>query len=182
MEWKRRSAFVFVKARTGMAEPVFQKLASWDHTIGVFLVHWPWDVVVWFDSENIEVTHKYVTEMRSWEGVEWTSTQHVFEGYRRESYWFWDFPVCTWVKVRSRSMVETYEDLKQYDWVSTFASIPGDWDCIGLVSGYTWDEVSAHLGELKRKGYEIECFTNYQVYWNKVWEERWFPSLETCSV
>jgi hypothetical protein len=181
MEWKRRSAYVFIKTMPGQAEKVWDKVNQWDHTIGSAMVHWPWDIVVWFDSENIEETHKWVSEIRNWDEVEWTSTQHAFQGYKRD-YWFWDRPACTWFKIRSKNMYQTYEDLKAYDWMCSFASVPGDWDCIGLACGNNWEETAQWLGDLKKKGYEIECYSSYRWWWNKSWEKRWIPTFETENV
>ena len=173
MEWKRRSAFVFIKTRSGQADRVYDKLCAWNHAVGVFMTHWPWDMMVWFDAENIDVTHKWVEEIRSWDEVDWTSTQPVFMGYKRD-YWFWERPACAWVKLRSKTMDQTYEDLKNYEWMCTFASVPGDWDCVGLVCGNNWEEVMQYMGELKGKGYELECYTPFRWWWNKKWEHHWW--------
>ena len=127
MEWKRRSSYVFIKTQSGTAEQVCQRLNEWNHTIGTFMMHGTWDVMVWFDSENIDETHKWITEIRNWDEVEWTSTQQVFQGYKRD-YWFWERPACAWMKIRSKNMYETYDDLRNYDWMCTYASVPGDWD------------------------------------------------------
>ena len=177
MEWKRRSAYVFVRTRPGMAENVFLKVNRWDHTIGSFMTHWPWDILVWMDAENIEETHKWVAEIRSWPEVEWTSTQPVFMGYKRD-YWFWERPACAWVKIRSKTMAETYEDLKSYEWISTFSSVPGDWDCIGLVAGDSWEDVFMYMADLKSAGYEIECYTPFRWWWNESWQSRWWGAVE----
>ncbi|MHC4941676.1 MAG: hypothetical protein ACYTG7_01510 [Planctomycetota bacterium] len=180
MEWKRRSAYVLIKARPGMAEQVFNKLKDWDHTIGTFMTHWPWDLMVWFDAENIEETHKWVAEIRDWSEVEWTSTQHVFLGYKRD-YWFWERPAGAWVKIRSKNMYETYEDLKNYEWMCTFSSVPGDWDCIGYLCGDSWEEIFGWLGDLKNRGYELECYTPYRTWWNRAWENKWFEEEKALS-
>jgi hypothetical protein len=180
MEWKRRSAYVFVRTRPGSAESVFMKVNQWDHTIGAFMTHWPWDVLVWMDAENIEDAHKWVAEIRSWREVEWTSTQPVFMGFKRE-YWFWEREACAWVKIRSKAMSETYEDLKRYEWMATFASVPGDWDCIGLVSGNNWQDVFMYMAELKEKGYEIECYTPFRWWWNETWRSRWWSGVPVSA-
>ncbi len=175
MEWKRRSAYVFIKTRTGKAEYVCEKLNQWEHTIGTFMVHYPWDVMVWFDAKDIEETHKWVSEIRDYAEVEWTSTQHVFNGYKRD-YWFWEYETCAWAKIRSKNMQATYDDLMNYDYVCTYSSIPGDWDCIAMICGNTWEETLNRMGELKNQGYEIECYTPYRWWWNKSWEKRWYDS------
>ena len=37
------------------------------------------------------------------------------------------------------------------------------------------------MGELKNKGYEIECYTPYRWWWNKSWQNRWFTPAEAYS-
>lgn len=180
MEWKRRSAYVLIKTRPGQGENVYNRLKEWDQTIGTFMIHWPYDVMVWFDAENIEETHHYVAEIRSWKEVDWTSTQQVFQGYKSDG-WFWEKPAGTWIKIRSNNMYATYDDLKNYDWISTYASVPGDWDCFAYVYGSAMEEVFKYMGELKQKGYEIECFTPYNSYWNEAWKTRWYAPEESYA-
>lgn len=180
MEWEKRSAFVFIKTRPGTAEEVNGRLKKWQQTIGTFMIHSPWDIMVWLDSGDLEETHRLVSEIRDWIEVERTSTSHAFMGFKRD-YWFWERPTCAWIRLRSRAMHETYEDLKKRDWMCIFASIPGEWDFIGLIAGKNWEEIFGWIGDLKASGYEVESYTQYRWWWNRSWKNNWYSPSKAFS-
>ena len=49
MEWKNRSAYVFIKTAKGKADDVWKQFQKWDNVIGTWIVTGDWDVIVWFD-------------------------------------------------------------------------------------------------------------------------------------
>ena len=79
----------------------------------------------------------------------------------------------SWVKIRSNDLYSTYEEMKMYDWVGTVASIPGEWDCVAMIYGETYQEVYNYLWELTTKGYDVEYYAPLKYYWNKDYVENW---------
>ena len=58
MEWEGRTACVFVRAYPGKADVVYDKIKSWEGTIGLFMTTGPYDIIAWIDSRDIDESYK----------------------------------------------------------------------------------------------------------------------------
>lgn len=52
MDWKNRSAYVFIKTTKGKATEVWKRFQTWDNVIGTWIVSGDYDVIVWFDARH----------------------------------------------------------------------------------------------------------------------------------
>ena len=172
MDWEKRSAYVFIKCYPGKSDKVFNMIKEWDNAFGVFTTAGNWDLIAWFDAENIEETYKWISKIRYWPEVERTSTHQTYQGWMSETP-FWNKPAYSWIKIRSSDIYSTYEDLKMYDYVASVASVPGEWDCVALLYGETYEEIYNYVYELTAKGYEVEYYAPLKCYWNKGYIENW---------
>ena len=78
MDWKNRSAYVFIKTSKGKANNVWQRFHEWENVIGTWIVSGDWDVIVWFDAEDLENVHRCVATIKDWNEVEHTSSHMVY--------------------------------------------------------------------------------------------------------
>jgi hypothetical protein len=172
MEWERRSAYVFVKCYPGKNDKVYNMIREWKNVFGVFTTTGNWDLIAWFDAEDIEESYKWISKIRYWPEVERTSTHQTYQGWVNGTM-FWEKPAYSWVKVRSSDIYSTYEEMKLHDWVATVASVPGEWDCVAMLYGESYEEVHHSLWELTTRGYEVEYYAPLNSYWNKEFVENW---------
>ena len=57
MDWKNRSAYIFIKTKKGKAQEVWQRMQTWNNIIGTWIIDGEWDVIAWIDAENWDVVH-----------------------------------------------------------------------------------------------------------------------------
>ena len=88
MDWKNRSAYVFIKTQKGKAYDVWKRFQSWDNVIGTWIVDGNYDVIVWFDASDWETVHKCVESIKDWHEVEYTSSHMVYNGYKNDNWWW----------------------------------------------------------------------------------------------
>jgi hypothetical protein len=173
MDWQKRSAYVFIKTAKGAAEKVWSKFQTWDHCIGAWIVTGEWDVVAWFDASSWDDVYKWTSEIRTWEGVDYTSSHFVYSGYKNK-WWWWQKPYGAWIAVRGNNIEEDYKKLQNWDWVTSVTSIPGTWDYLSWVWGDTWDEVWNRVVEVNSKTWETLTLVPVRTWWNKNWETKWW--------
>ena len=70
MDWRNRSAYVFIKTKKGRSQESWKKFQTWDNVIGTWIVTGDWDVIVWFDAQDWDTVHRCVTEIKKWDEVE----------------------------------------------------------------------------------------------------------------
>ena len=150
MDWKNRSAYVFIKTKKGTAEYVWKKLQEWENVIGTWMVSGNYDVIVWFDAQDWDTVHRCVKSMKDWSEVEYTSSNMVYNGCKKDNWW-WEQPAGAWVLLREDKLDEVNSKIKNWNWATSGASIPGDWDYITWVTGQNWNEVWTHLNELQNE-------------------------------
>ena len=173
MDWKNRSAYVFIKTQKGKAYEIWKRLQSWENVIGTWLVDGNWDVIVWLDASDWETVHKWAESMKEWHEVENTSSHMVYNGFKNDNWW-WEKPAGTWVLYREKKLNETPDKIRKWNWMTSGASIPGDWDYISWVAGENWDEVWNHLTELKNQNCETYPCVPIKSWWNQHWKEKWW--------
>ena len=117
MDWKYRTAYVFIKTHKGKAHEVWKRFQSWDNVIGTWLVDGNWDVIVWFDASDWDTIHKCVESIKEWHEVEHTSSHMVYNGYKNDNWW-WEKPAGAWVLFREDKLNQANNKLKQ--WISEF--------------------------------------------------------------
>ena len=174
MDWKNRSAYVFVKATKGKAHDVWQRFQTWDNMIGTWIIDGDYDVIAWFDATDWDTVHKCVTEIKNWNEVEYTKSHMVYDGFKHDNWWWWEKPAGTWVTFRENKHHETPEKIRKWNWMTNGASIPGEWDYISWVSGENWDEVWNHLFELKKENWETYNYVPIKTWWNQNWKNNWW--------
>jgi hypothetical protein len=166
MNWNKRGMYVFVKTAPGYAENVWKRFQEWDWTVGTWVTTGDWDVVAWLDTPAWDAMYSKVTDIRSWEGVEWTSSHFVWAGWKND-WWWWEKPAGTWMMIRDRNLDGNFSDLWQWNWVGSACSMPGDWDYFVWVGGDTWDEVWDHVWDVNAKGWETRTTVPVRTWWNK---------------
>jgi hypothetical protein len=173
MDWKNRSAYVFIKTTKGKAHDVWQRFQTWENVIGTWIVSGDWDVIVWFDSTNLENVHQCVSTIKGWNDVEQTSSHMVYNGYKKDSWW-WEKPAGAWVLLREQNLDEATWKIKNWNWTTSGASIPGEWDYMTWVEGQNWDDVWNHLLEMKYQNWQTSTYVPIKSWWNKNWKDKWW--------
>lgn len=173
MDWKNRSAYVFIKTKEGKAYTVWQRFHNWDNIIGTWIVSGGYDVIAWFDAHDWDVVHRHIADIKNWDEVENTSSHMVYNGYKND-YWWWDKPVGTWVLIKENKLNETHDKIRQWNWMTSGASIPGDWDYLAWIGGENWEEIWGHLLELKAENWETSTQVPIKSWWNQSWQEKWW--------
>ncbi len=172
MNWTMRTAYVRVKCVPGQTEQVWQKVQSWKHAIGAWVVDGQWDLLVWYDASDWKDSYKWAQELRSWSGVKQTSTHWVYEG-GKSAQWWWKGHAGAWVWARWPG--KNPEELHaKKDWLWSWASTPGDYDSIGWINGDNWEQVWDRAESLKQQGWETEMNVPLKAWWNKSWEQSWW--------
>jgi hypothetical protein len=173
MDWKNRSAYVFIKTQEGKAKNVWKKFQGWDNVIGTWIITGTWDVIVWFDATDMDTVHRCVGTIKDWNEVEQTSSHMVYTGFKNDKWW-WEQPAGAWVLLRGNKLDEPDQKIKQWDWTTSGASIPGDWDYISWIGGNSWDEVWKHLMEIKSENWQETSFIPIKSWWNEKWKDCWW--------
>ena len=173
MNWQNRSAYVFIKTEKGKAEEVWKKFHTWENVIGTWIVTGEWDVIVWFDAQDLDTIHRYAAEIKKWNEIEHTSSHMVYNGYKNDTWW-WEKPAGTWVLIRENNLDETPDKIKRWDWLTSGASIPGDWDYITWAGGNNWDEVWNHVMEMKSWNWQTSTYVPIKSWWNHNWKNNWW--------
>ncbi len=173
MEWKNRSAYVFVKTAKGKADDVWKQFQNWDNVIGTWIVTGDWDVIVWFDAKDWDTVHGCVSTIKGWKEVEQTSSHWFYNGHKNDNWW-WEKPAGAWVMMREGKLDEAQDTIKKWDWMTSGASIPGDWDYISWVGGKNWDEVWTHLNEIKKGNWQTTTHIPIKSWWKESWKDNWW--------
>ncbi len=169
MDWKNRSAYVFIKTFKGKATDVWKRFQTWDNVIGTWIVSGDYDVIVWFDAQDMETVHRCVAEIKKWNEVEQTNSHMVYNGFKTEKWW-WESPAGSWVLIREH-MLQDPQKLQKWNWITSGASIPGEYDYISWVTGNSWDDVWNHLMELKTENWETVPTVPIKSWWNERWKD-----------
>jgi len=173
MDWKNRSAYVFIKTVKGKSNEVWKQFHNWDNVIGTWIVDGEWDVIVWFDATDWDIIRSCVETIKGWKEVEHTSSHMVYNGWKNGGWW-WEQPAGAWVLLRENKLGEVLEKMHNWDWTVSGASIPGDWDYMTWVGGKNWDEVWKHLVQIKKEKWETTTQVPIKSWWNEKWKEQWW--------
>ena len=74
---------------------------------------------------------------------------------------------------------ETTNTIKQYDWITSGASIPGDWDYMAWVEGENWDDLWNHMLEMKSGQWRTSALVPMKTWWNQNWKQNWWQEGTT---
>ena len=173
MDWKNRSAYVFIKTHEGKANEVWQRFQNWDNIIGTWIETGDWDVIAWFDAKDLDTIHNCVDTIKGWNEVDYTSSHMAYSGYKKDNWW-WEKPAGTWVLLRDDKISQTTEKIKNWDWATSGSSIPGEWDYIAWIQGNNWDEVWNHLLEMKNTNWQTMTQVPIKSWWNQKWKDNWW--------
>lgn len=173
MNWKNRSAYIFIKTIKGKAQEIWQRFHKWDNIIGAWVVDGKWDVIIWIDASDWDTIHRCVETMKEWNEVEHTSSHMVYNGWKNGGWW-WEKPAGTWVLLRENKLGEVLSKMQKWDWTVSGASIPGDWDYMAWVGGKNWDEVWNHLMEMKTENWQTTTQVPIKSWWNEKWKDNWW--------
>ena len=75
---------------------------------------------------------------------------------------------------REDKLDEAPEKIKKWDWATSGASIPGDWDYLAWIEGDNWDDVWNHLLELKSQDWYTSAQIPIKSWWNQNWKDKWW--------
>ena len=181
MYWKDRSAYVFIKTRQGKAQEIWERFKSWENIIGTWIVTGEYDVVAWFDAKDWDTIHDCIATIKEWNEVETTSTHMVHNGYKNGTFW-WEHPVGAWMLLKENKLDETLKAVPNWDWVTSGASIPGDWDYIAWIEGNNWDEVWNHLMEVKSGQWRTSALIPIKSWWNQNWKHNWWDEYSSTEM
>jgi hypothetical protein len=173
MDWKNRSAYVFIKTKEGKSHDVWRRFQNWENIIGTWIVTGNCDVIAWFDAQDWDTIRRCVGEIKNWNEVEETSSHMVYNGYKNDNWW-WEKPAGTWVLVKEGRLDETLEKSRNWQWMTSGASIPGDWDYMAWIEGENWDEVWNHLMEVKSENWQTSAQIPIKSWWNQNWKNKWW--------
>ena len=173
MDWKNRSAYVFIKTKKGKADEVWKKFHDWDNVIGTWLVDGEWDVIVWLDTNDWDSVHNHIVNIKNWDEVENTSSHMVYNGYKNDSWW-WEKPAGAWVLFKENKLDEANEKIKNWSWTPSGASIAGKWDYLAWVEGQNWNEVWDHIYQIKTENMETATIVPIKSWWNQNWKDNWW--------
>jgi len=173
MDWKNRSAYVFIKSKKGKANEIWKRFQKWDNMIGTWMLTGDWDVIAWIDAENWDTVHQCVATIKSWDEVDHTSSHMVYNGYKNENWW-WEKPAGTWVLFKENNLDETPNKTRKWNWMTSGTSIPGEWDYMAWIGGENWDEVWNHLFEVKSENWQISAQIPIKSWWNESWKDKWW--------
>jgi DNA-binding Lrp family transcriptional regulator len=173
MDWKDRSAYAFIKTKEGKAHDVWQRLHTWKNMIGTWIVTGEYDVIAWYDAQDWNTIHDCVATIKEWDEVEHTTTHLVHQGYKKGGWW-WEKPVGAWMLLKENKLDETTYALKNWQWITSGASIPGDWDYMAWIEGERWDDVWSHLMEAKAQHWRTSALIPIKSWWNHNWEYNWW--------
>ncbi|MFA6029126.1 MAG: Lrp/AsnC ligand binding domain-containing protein [Elusimicrobiota bacterium] len=179
-EWNQRSAYLFVKSDWKAGEAVWKKVQAWPETIGAWMVTGNWGVIVWIDAHTWEDLYDKVVEIRAMKGVSATSTHLVYKG-TKDAKWWWEWPAGAWVLLRSPHLNGEMRSISKWNWATSVASIPGDWDYLMWNGAKDWDKVWSNVAEMNRVGWQTETLVPIKAWWNKTWKNAWWGAEEEES-
>ena len=172
-EWWKRSAYLLVKTRPGAAQNVWKKSQTWPETIGSWMVTGPWDVLIWVDAHSWDEVYAKAVALKNSNWVDQTSSHFVYQG-GKNGHWWWQKPAGSWVFLRGAKLNGNYQKLARWNWVTSWTSIPGEWDGLAWVSGKNWQEVWKHVWDLNQSGWQTETLVPVKSWWNKSWSKSWW--------
>lgn len=173
MEWKKRSAYVFIRTEPGKTEDIWHKVQKWEKTIGAWVVTGEWDIITWIDAQNWDEVYAATWELREWDGVNLTSSHFVYNGSKNWEWW-WDKPAGTWVLLRDLTHNRNLTQLQGYQWITSIASVPGPWDYMVWISGDNWSDVWDRVWKLNKEGWQTLTKVPIRSWWNHAWEQKWW--------
>jgi len=178
LRWKNRSAYAFIKTKQGTANEVWERFKKWENMIGAWIVTGEYDVVTWFDAKNWDTIHDCIATIKEWDDVEETKTHLVHDGYKNNKWW-WDKPVGAWMLLKENRLDDTSKNMEQWDWITSGASIPGEWDYMAWIEGNNWDEIWGHVMEIKSSEWRTSAIIPIKSWWNQSWKENWWGNHQT---
>ncbi|MFO8077164.1 MAG: Lrp/AsnC ligand binding domain-containing protein [Thermoplasmatota archaeon] len=180
MNWKDRTAYAFIKTKKGSAHQVWERFQSWDNVIGTWVVTGEYDVVAWFDAKDWDTIHDCIATIKQWDEVEDTNTHMVHQGYKTNRWW-WEKPVGAWMLMKENQLDESVNRVSQWDWITSGASIPGDWDYMAWVEGENWDDVWNHLMDVKTGDWRTAALVPIKSWWNQDFKDKWWQESNPSS-
>ncbi len=172
-DWERRSAYLLVQAEKGAAEQVWKEVPKWNDAIGMWLVTGPWDMLIWVDASSWDDLYDKVVKIRKYNGIKATSSHFVYKGYKGKKWW-WEWPVGSWVSVRTPHLNGEWKAMHKWSWMASTASTPGDWDYLVWAGGKNWNEVWNHVWDLNKEGWHTQTMVPIRSWWNKNWKKNWW--------
>ena len=76
--------------------------------------------------------------------------------------------------LKENNLDEATGKIKNWNWTTSGASIPGEWDYMTWVEGQNWDDVWNHLLEMKYQNWQTSTYVPIKSWWNKNWKNKWW--------
>ncbi len=162
MEYNKRTGYIFLKTITGNTKNIFDQIAKTDWAIGAWAVTGEYDIIAWVNAKNEEDLYSFANTLRTWEGVEFTNSHYVYNGFV-ENWDSLDSENGAWVRLRGHHQDNIPAHLKDYDFIGGWANITGDYDFLVWTHG---DTTRATLENVLRmtENRNWRTFTHIPVY------------------
>ena len=134
MEFNKKTAYVYIKTQPGQTRKVYEQFKKQDWVIGAWAVTGEYDIIAWIHAKNEDDVYNYASTMKGWQGVDFTTSYFVHNGYL-EDYRKLDNPNGVWVRMRTDQMQQALGYFKEYDFVRSWANLPGEYDFNLFIAG-----------------------------------------------
>jgi hypothetical protein len=125
------------------------------------------------DAHSWEDLYDKVVELRSTKGVRATSTHFVYKGMKNGKWW-WEWNAGSWVWLRTPKLNGEMKRMTQWPWLTSVASVPGDWDYLVWAGGNDWEKVWQNVWSMNKAGWHTETLVPIKSWWNKSWKNAWW--------
>ena len=139
MDYTNKTGYIFLKVNTGYTREVFEQFKTTDWVIGAWAVTGDYDLIVWVNAKTEDDLYRYANSIREWKGVEMTNSHYVHDGFLTNFETLTN-PNGAWVRLRVDTMKDIPTYLKNYNFVGSYASIPGEYDYLVWTNGETVHE------------------------------------------
>ena len=76
---------------------------------------------------------------------------------------------------------ETSRTIANWEWITSGASIPGDWDYMAWVEGDNWEEIWNHIMEIKSGQWKTSALIPIKSWWNQNWKNNWWTEGKSTA-
>ncbi|MCU0660920.1 MAG: Lrp/AsnC ligand binding domain-containing protein [Myxococcota bacterium] len=162
MEYNKKTAYVWIKTNPGQTRKVWEETKKAAYVIGSWVVTGTYDVLVWVNANSEDEMYTHVMTMRGWNGVTNTRTHAAYSG----SVTNWNEmmnPNGAWIRIQMTDYQNAQNQLREYNGVCNWASVPGDYDYFAYVAGKTYAETAQGIITMSEK-YNWNTSTHVPAY------------------
>ena len=169
MQYSKKTGYIFVKTNPGYTKEVYDHFTKADFVIGAWVVTGDYDIIAWVNAHNEDDLYKYATTIRGWNGVEYTNSHYVHEGYVEDVNALRNTN-GTWVRLRADNMQDFPNYLREYPYVKAWASMPGEYDYLVYTTGNTMHEAMENVLKMTHhRNWRTYTHVPLYAHWNTNW-------------